>query len=337
MVSRQRRPALVLALLLVVPLVAGTGAAAPGTWLAQETPEPPTVDNTVTRIELAADGSARWTVTIRTRLDTRDDVEAYRAFQARFRENTSRFLGPFETRIANVVASAADATDRPMTATAFTAETRIQEVPRRWGIVEYGFTWNAFAAVEDDAVVMGDAFAGGFFLAVNDTLVVVPPADYTVATVEPAPTQRGERAVGWTGRQDFADGRPLVRAVPADAAVDGPAGDGSTNLVSPPMYLGLAAVGLALLVGLGALAYRRRSGAGATPASAGWTAQTDEERVLELLEARGGRVPQAAFVEAFDWSTSKTSRLLTRMAEEGTVEKLQLGRENLIQLPDEDD
>lgn len=336
MVSRQRRPALALALLLVLPLVAGTGAAAPGTPLAQETPTPPAVDNTVTRIELAADGSARWTVTIRTRLDTQADVEAYESFQARFRENTSRFLGPFETRIANVVESAADATGRPMTATAFTAETRIQEVPRRWGIVEYGFTWDAFAAVEGDAVVMGDAFVGGFFLAANDTLVVAPPADYTITSVEPAPSQRGERAVGWTGRQDFADGRPLVRAVPVDAVGDGPGDDGSTRPVISPMYLGVAAVGLALLVGLAAIVYRRRSGSGATPEPARATAQTDEERVLELLEARGGRVPQAAFVEAFDWSTSKTSRLLTRMAEEGTVEKLQLGRENLIQLPDEE-
>lgn len=95
---------------------------------------------------------------------------------------------------------------------------------------------------------------------------------------------------------------------------------------APPVV----AILLALVGGLAALAYRRRGG----PASA---TATDEERVLELLESRGGRVPQAAVVEAFDWSTSKTSRVLTRMAEEGTIEKLQLGRENLIRLPDDED
>lgn len=337
MVPRERRSAGFVAVLVTLALVAGPGmpvSAAPG---AQETPQPPGVDNSVTRIELAADGSARWTVTIRTRLDTEADVEEYRAFQTRFRANTSRFLGPFETRITAVVASAANATDRSMGASAFDAETRIQEVPRRWGIVEYAFTWEGFASVEGDAVVAGDAFAGGFFLAANDTLVIVPPAGYTVASVEPPPTQRGERSVGWTGRQDFPDGRPSVRAVPVDAAGDGSAGAGRTIAWPSPLLVGLAVVGLLLLAGFVWVASRRRTASPGAVGTGTGADQTDEERIVELLETRGGRVPQAAIVEAFDWSTSKTSRLLTRMADAGTIEKLQVGRENLIQLPEDED
>lgn len=327
-----RTVSLVLSLLLAGSLVgAASGAIAavtPTAFAAQETPEQPAVDNTVTRIELSADGSARWTVTVRTRLETEADAEEYAAFQSRFRENTSRFLDPFERRIRAVVASAAEATGRSMAATDFTAETRIQEVPRRWGIVEYGFTWSGFAAVEGEAVVVGDAFAGGFFLARNDTLVVAPPDGYSIAAVEPSPTDRGDRAVAWTGRKDFADERPLVRAVPV-AATGGP------TTAPPPdgPDLGLVApalLGLAVLAGLGIMAYRRR----AVPASAGLT---DEERVVGLLADRGGRVPQSTVVEAFGWSTSKTSRLLSRMAEEGRIEKLQIGRENLIRLAEDED
>lgn len=315
-------------------VAAGSGVASPASAFAQESPALPAVDNTVTRVELVADGSARWTVTIRTRLDSQSDLEEYEAFQARFRANTARFLDPFESRITAVVTNAGDATGRTMTATDFGAETRIQEVPRRWGIVEYAFTWSPFAAVEGDAVVAGDAFAGGFFLAANDTLVIVAPSGYAVTAVEPPPTQRGERSVGWTGRQDFPDRRPMVRAEPASGGANDPAGDGSVPGLPLPTPV---AAGLAAILALAAFTYRRRSSGGPPPGPVAEPGQTDEERVLELLEASGGGVPQATIVEAFDWSTSKTSRLLSRMADEGAVEKLQLGRENHIRLPDKED
>ncbi|WP_343160898.1 helix-turn-helix domain-containing protein, partial [Halorubrum sp. CBA1125] len=62
---------------------------------------------------------------------------------------------------------------------------------------------------------------------------------------------------------------------------------------------------------------------------------SDEERVERLLEGNGGRMRQAAIVEETGWSDAKVSQLLSAMAEEGRVEKLRLGRENLISLPDE--
>jgi uncharacterized membrane protein len=63
---------------------------------------------------------------------------------------------------------------------------------------------------------------------------------------------------------------------------------------------------------------------------------SDEERVIRLLEANDGRMKQAKIVEETRWSNAKVSQLLSAMAEEGRVEKLRLGRENLISLPDED-
>lgn len=63
---------------------------------------------------------------------------------------------------------------------------------------------------------------------------------------------------------------------------------------------------------------------------------SDEERVERLLEHNGGRMRQAAIVTETDWSDAKVSQLLSRMADEGRVEKLRLGRENLISLPGAD-
>ena len=63
---------------------------------------------------------------------------------------------------------------------------------------------------------------------------------------------------------------------------------------------------------------------------------TDEDRVLALLEAEDGRIRQAEIADRLDWSASKTSRVVSRMAEDGEIEKLRLGRENVIDLASED-
>jgi hypothetical protein len=63
---------------------------------------------------------------------------------------------------------------------------------------------------------------------------------------------------------------------------------------------------------------------------------SDEERVEYLLEQRGGRMKQANIVKETGWSDAKVSQLLSSMADAGRVEKLRLGRENLISLPDEE-
>ncbi|MDH5019078.1 helix-turn-helix transcriptional regulator [Halobacterium rubrum] len=62
---------------------------------------------------------------------------------------------------------------------------------------------------------------------------------------------------------------------------------------------------------------------------------SDEERVERLLAEHGGRMKQSKIVEETRWSTAKVSQLLSSMADEDRVEKLRIGRENLISLPGE--
>jgi len=63
---------------------------------------------------------------------------------------------------------------------------------------------------------------------------------------------------------------------------------------------------------------------------------SDEERVEHLLEQNGGRMRQADIVTETGWSDAKVSQLLSAMAEDDRVDKLRLGRENLISFPDVD-
>lgn len=59
---------------------------------------------------------------------------------------------------------------------------------------------------------------------------------------------------------------------------------------------------------------------------------TDEDRVLALLREHGGRMKQTRIVDETDWSKAKVSRLLSSMTEDGTIDKLSIGRENIISL-----
>ncbi|MFC3957693.1 helix-turn-helix transcriptional regulator [Halovivax cerinus] len=63
---------------------------------------------------------------------------------------------------------------------------------------------------------------------------------------------------------------------------------------------------------------------------------SDEERVVHMLTENGGRMKQAAIVDETGWSNAKVSQLLSQMDDDDEIEKLRIGRENLITLPDVD-
>lgn len=344
-------------------VVAAGAAASDHTGPYQMQADQPEPDNTVTRITLRPNGDAIWTIQFRTRLSTTEDIEEYESFQADFTNNSSRYLSPFEDRMTAVVAGATDQHDREMQAADFEASTTIQEVPRRWGIVSFQFRWVGFAATSEERIVVGDVFAGGFYIGEGDVLELVAPDGHRISEADPTPDEAESGVVQWNGREDFSDGRPRVVAVPESGAADS---EGDTFLpVATDIVAGI--IGLAVVVILGVLAARRRRSPSETPGDrhtqqsveGATTTQTDnttvtetdddadsstqshdlvtnETQVINLLDQHDGRLKQATVVEELNWSKSKTSRVLSEMAEEGTIEKLRIGRENVIRLPADD-
>jgi hypothetical protein len=61
---------------------------------------------------------------------------------------------------------------------------------------------------------------------------------------------------------------------------------------------------------------------------------SNEERVLALLEAEGGRLKQQEVVEELDWSETKTSEVVTELRETDQIEVYRIGRNNVLALPD---
>lgn len=315
----------------------------------QATPEQPVADNTITRVKVFPNASARWSIQVRTRLETPGEEDQYRRFQERLRTNESIVLDRFQNRMMRVVGAAANATGRVMTADEFTVSTHIQEVPRTWGVVSYEFTWGNFAVTENGSLVIGDVFEGGFFLAQGDRLVVESPEGFHLAEIEPPPETTSDGAVAWQGRRDFEDRHPRIRFDQNRTTTPGVSEQSPTvrSDRSPlsgylPPGFGWPTIGIAVLLVLGGLFLVLRRVRTTGPEGGAVNPQanelvTDSERIRQILEAEGGRASQTDIDEALEWSSSKTSRVLSEMAEAGTIEKLRIGRENIIQLQETDD
>lgn len=303
------------------------------------------------RIVVAVDGNgtARWEMQYWTRLDDENTTRAFEDLRRDVEENPENYTSRFRDRIERTAAAAENETGREMSVRDVSVRAETRSIPREYGVVTYSFTWERFAAVDGDEVRIGDAIRG-FFLSDQTRMTVEWPAEYEAKTVSPDPDDSGERSVTWRGsRTDFGSDGPRVLLVRSDGGTD--AGDALDAWV-------LGALALVGAVGVGALAYWARGrdalGDGAATGGDGTGAATEsaagegddgpppellsnEERVLRLLDQRGGRMKQQEVVQALDWTEAKTSQVVSDLRDEGKIESFRLGRENVLSLPGEDD
>jgi uncharacterized membrane protein len=302
-------------------------------------------DAVVMRVALQPDGSASWTVRYRLDISTENETAAFEDLRADITANTSAYISSFRTRIRGTVDEAANVTGREMRAENFSIQTRTDSLSES-GFVTYRFTWHAFAAVDGDRLIAGDALAG-LFLDEQTTLTMAWPQEYTRQSVRPDPTRTEDRSVSWEGRQTFAMDEPRLVVGPPPSTF--------------PAWVPAVGLGILIII-IGGYLYRSRwdqEPQGTTASAPGETAEvseattgsgseggesgddepppellSNEERVLELLEQQGGRIKQQEVVRRLDWTEAKTSQVVTDMRESGDVEVFRIGRENVIKLPD---
>lgn len=242
------------------------------------------------------------------------------------------------------------------------------------GKLEQQFTWTNFGNASDDRVVVGDAFTDdeGVWLRdldQHERLELRGPEEYRISD-----SQYGVSgdAVVWEGPHEFQadefrtvferDGGPLANLWLLLAGVGLVIVGGVAYLLVRRLELdGFRDVVPTTVTGDGGTPTPEQTGTdgGSTApevgAVGGATAPigdsesedaaddgvdpellSDEERVERLLEQNGGRMKQANIVDETGWSNAKVSQLLSDMDEQDRVDKLRIGRENLISLPDED-
>ncbi|MFW6449293.1 MAG: helix-turn-helix transcriptional regulator [Halobacteriota archaeon] len=291
-------------------------------------------------VEIDPTGDAHWSIQSRFDVSTADRRAAFEDVVARAEAGD----GPYDAATIEAYRDrAAAVVDRQMVIEDAAWEHHIDDDV---GVLAFTFTWTDFARVDDGRLEVGDAFRspdGSWFESLDsDTwLTIEGPPDAAVASSPPG-QEVEDGSVTWEGPTTFEpdDLRVAYRVPSGDAGIDVP-----TAVALAVVWLGFAAILLAM--------YRReREEEGARPPAPAAEAEpaedtepdrideellSDPERVERLLEDHGGRMKQADIVEATDWSTAKVSQLLSEMADEGRIEKLRLGQENLISLPEERD
>lgn len=151
---------------------------------------------------------------------------------------------------------------------------------------------------------------------------------------------------------------PLVKDTTGDGIDDGtiasmglnPAIPYIVHLVATGTLLGMAAVAV---TGLKFRRYLRNLDRTATTSPPAATSTTDpnggddaapygdrgipskEEEVFHIIREHGGRMKQADLVDETEWSKATVSRLLSTLEEEERVEKVRVGRGNVVMLTDE--
>lgn len=312
-------------------------------------------DETVTTVEVDEGGDAVFSLELRTRLNTEEKRQAFEEFASGIEADPEAAVSDFRSSVEALVDRAENQTGREMSVSNFSVETRTEPLPVDRGVVVYRFDWSGFAA-SDDEIRVGDVLSG-YILGETDSLVVRYPDGYSVDSVSPTPDS-SDGEVRWNGPRDFNEDEPRVVVSPGDEGA-GPSGNGTT---SPPDTAGEAGIPpyiyvvvfVFLLTGVAAFLFHsgRQSDATGTDTDtspenrgaetgdseeSGFAHLPDDRRVLRIIESEDGRMKQKGIVDRTGWSEAKVSQVTSRLEEDDEITKLRMGRENIIELVDEDD
>jgi len=338
-----------------MPAAVATGDAAqtaPDEPVSESTP---VVENTTLSLRLQANGDGRWVITDTYALDDTNDTRAFEGLATDFTNNDTDLGWVASFRDASTATSAT--TGREM---AITNVTRNATTTDRRGELVLAFTWTNFATANGSRLVVQDAFGADNStwlprLYANQTLVISPPPGYGVTSAPP--TEITDGAVRFEGPRTFEPGyidivyRGDQQVDTPTATTPGPATGGAIPWLGAGVVLAIVVVVVAVYVNrqddlAPTAATETSTDDGDAPSAAeadddagddvDVALLSDEERVERLLEQNGGRMKQARIVTETGWSNAKVSQLLSSMDEADRIDKLRIGRENLISFPDED-
>jgi Uncharacterized membrane-associated protein/domain len=314
-------------------------------------------------IDLQEDGSAAWSLEFWRVLDDDDSRTAFESLEADIANDSEGYTAEFATRMETTADAASNATGREMIVENVTVATEQQSLAREYGVVRYAFEWEGFARTDGEELYAGDAIER-LYLDDGTRLLISWPEGYELQSVAPDPDDRRETAVLWQGSNtEFIDDEPRVVITPSGLGLGAIAG----MLAGFALLTGVAGW---LLRRRSADAHPTKEPdetpdmPPATVDSEGEDSQTDldpdseteqstedddetdsqpdasllsnEEQVMQLLEANGGRMKQQTIVEELDWTDAKTSKVVSGMREEGTIESFRIGRENVLTTPEDD-
>lgn len=208
-------------------------------------------------------------------------------------------------------------------------------------VVTYEFRWTEFAYIENSRITIGDAFkVKNFFsyLYGDGAVCIIYPEGYTVESVSPQPHEWKDsiQMLEWYGIEDFEIGEPKVVLTEKSAS-------GFMDIIGRNSVLIFSL--LALISGgsisLYYFRFRKKKivSKGTKPQMPEFPRtlgiEDDEEKVVNLLRAAGGRLYQSTIADRCEFSRSKTSKLLKIMEDKEKIRREEKGREKIVTLLEE--
>jgi len=325
-------------------------------------------------VDLREDGSAAWSLAFWRVLDDDDSRTAFESLQGDIESDPQNYTAEFATRMKTTADATSNATDREMTVDNVTVDTEQQSLAREYGVVRYSFEWEGFARTDGEELYAGDAIER-LYLDDGTRLLISWPEGYELQSVAPDPDDRRETAVLWQGSNtEFIADEPRVVVAPSGlglGAIAGllagfalltgvagwllrrrsadaqPAEERDETPDTPPATADSVVDESQTDLDPDS----EQSTAGNDPSTEEDSSKKDDdetdsqpdplllsndEQVMQLLEANGGRMKQQTIVEELDWTDAKTSKVVSGMREEGTIESFRIGRENVLTTPEDD-
>ncbi len=277
------------------------------------------------QISIEDNGDARFIVRDIIPLATTQEVDAFKKIVRNF--NESGYLQDFSKRMDRLISRASVHTGRTMKGVDYSVSIDLVEGLSPYGAITYSFTWKNFAPIENGSIVVGDVFEGGLYLFRDDAFFITIPSGYETKTVIPEPDEISDGTLKWYGPRNFGNGEPTVIISPAQNTGYGtePGSDRNT-LMGSALYLIPIIIAVILII-----AYVRRK---PSYVHENRRFKTDEEVVLDILKEKR-EILQSDIVRLTGFSKSKVSNIITVLRKKGLVEKIKIGRENLIRFKGE--
>ncbi|MEM3731335.1 MAG: MarR family transcriptional regulator [Candidatus Bathyarchaeia archaeon] len=285
--------------------------------------------STLVQIEVFENCSARWIVQRKATLKTEFDESLF------FQYSNATSPDYILDNLHWMVDYASSMAGRTMSIENFELAISISRtVFGKEGILQYEFDWREFAEKTGDGEIkIGDAFGGEIDLLSDDILTIVYPLGYAPTTVCPSPDKvdYDKRALTWFGPANFGMGEPTIilnmERLNWISIIQNNATVLSASVTA--ILAGLLGYFLGKRRFYKKMELKPKIGEGELPFAG---SEDDEEKILKLLSAAGGRLNQSIIAKQCGFSKSKTSGLLAEMERKGLISRKKSGRGKIVVL-----
>ncbi len=255
-----------------------------------------------------------------------------------FDKYKEEMLENFTQRIQKIVSDASRYVNRPMRAEDFNVSVQvIDTLAGKLGKLIYTFRWVNFSEVEDGKLIVGDVFIGGFYLYEGDSITIIIPENYLIVEVYPPPDKKDYREVTWFGKKLFPDKTPHIKTSLKTVIEEALTRETEISKASPATVtterretgaswqsiLTYSSIILILLIVIITVILRSRR-------KERKFSVKDADQVIDVLREMGGSAFQKQIVQRTGFSKAKVSEILSALEKNGVIEKVKIGRSQLI-------